>query len=265
MPKIKQENNESENAPQPKAEIAESTRKLASRDANGLLNDKFHIFTSDGFVDWRKMIDSKYLVANLAKFPDGTHQSSLKVEELEDSQLLILLGGIKDLANIRGYTRLEYRVHSCSNSYVAVSCKIKWLPNYETNFMEVESESLADAHLDNTKSFAKDFLMAIAENRAFVRAVRNFLRINIVGSDEMGDSKNGVVSTPTEESPAISSTHPSNVLKETMDKTGITFEKIKATLVKEGIEDASQWNGVSDIPNKIVFSLIQRLKKKCSA
>jgi hypothetical protein len=267
MPKIKQQNNESENIAQSQTEVevAQVANKLASRDSNGLLNDKAHVFTLDGFVDWRKMIDSKYLVANLAKFPDGTHQSSLKVDELEDSQLLILLGGIKDLANIRGYTKLEYKVHSCSNSYVAVSCKIKWLSNYETNFMEVESESLADAHLDNTKSFAKDFLMAIAENRAFVRAVRNFLRINIVGSDEMGDSKNGVASTPTEESPAISSTHPSNVLKETMDKTGITFEKIKTALIKEGVDEASQWNSVSDIPNKIVFSLIQRLKKKYSA
>ena len=182
---------------------------------------------------------------------------------MDDSQLLILLGGIKELANIRGYSKVEYKVFNCTQNHVAVSCKITWLPNFETSNNSVEFESLADAHLDNTKSFAKDFLMAIAENRAFVRAVRNFLRINILGSDELGDTKNQtVVHTESGTENAIAASHPANVLKEAMSKANISFEKIKETMTKEGVEEAASWSGVSDIPHKTIFSLIQRIKKK---
>ena len=209
------------------------------------------------------MINSKYLVPNLSKFPSGTENKDLNVQDLDDSQLLILLGGIKELANIRGYSKVEYKVFNCTQNHVAVSCKIAWLPNFETSNKEVEFESLADAHLDNTKSFAKDFLMAIAENRAFVRAVRNFLRINILGSDELGDSKNQtVVHTESGTENTIATSHPANVLKEAMAKANISFEKIKETMIKEEIENAESWNSVADIPHKMIYSLIQRIKKK---
>ena len=234
-----------------------------SRDEKGLLSNKNYEFTEDGLVNWRKMINTKYLVPNLSKFPSGTENKDLNVQELDDSQLLILLGGIKELANIRGYSKVEYKVFNCTQNHVAVSCKITWLPNFETSNNYVEFESLADAHLDNTKSFAKDFLMAIAENRAFVRAVRNFLRINILGSDELGDTKNQtVVHTESGTENAIAASHPANVLKEAMSKANISFDKIKETMVKEGVENAETWNGISDIPHKMIFSLIQRIKKK---
>jgi hypothetical protein len=233
------------------------------RNEYGLLKGKSYHMTDDGLVDWRKMIDPKFLVPNLSKFSDKADTRDLKVEDLDDSQLLILLGGIKNIANIRGYTRVKYKVFNCSPSYVAVSCKITWLPNFETSGKEVEFEALADAHLENTKNFAKDFLMAIAENRAFVRAVRSFLRINIVGTDELGDSKNGAPTSPEISAEnTLSSSHPINVLKECMTKAAIEFETIKAILIKEGMEEAESWQSINDIPNKTIFSLIQRIKKK---
>lgn len=235
------------------------------RDDNGLILGKKYEFTEDGLVNWRRMIETRYLVPNLSKFPSGTENKNLNVQELEDSQLLILLGGIKDLANLRGYSKVEYKVFNCTQNHVAVSCKITWMPNFETSFEEVEFESLADAHLDNTKSFAKDFLMAIAENRAFVRSVRNFLRINILGSDELGDSKNQtVIHTESGVETKVSASHPSNVLKDVMSKANISFDTIKETLIKEGVEDAETWTSISEIPHKTIFSLIQRIKKKIS-
>jgi hypothetical protein len=275
MPKVKKneeeaDTNNSKNESLPQEEIKENLERKSitnslkfKRDENGLLLGKEYEFTDDGLVNWRKMIDSKYLVPNLSKFPSGTENKNLNVHDLEDSQLLILLGGIKDLANIRGYSKVKYKVFNCTQNHVAVSCKITWTPNFETSGQEVEFESLADAHLDNTKSFAKDFLMAIAENRAFVRSVRNFLRINILGSDELGDSKNQtVIHTESGTETQVSASHPSNVLKETMAKANITFEVIKETLIKEGINEAANWDSVSEIPHKTIFSLIQRIKKK---
>jgi hypothetical protein len=107
--------------------------------------------------------------------------------------------------------------------------------------------------------------MAIAENRAFVRSVRNFLRINILGSDELGDSKNQtVVHTESGVEAQVSASHPSNVLKDAMAKANISFDKIKETLVKEGIAEAENWTSINEIPHKTIFSLIQRIKKKIS-
>ena len=42
----------------------------------------------------------------------------------------------------------------------------------------------------------------------------------------------------------------------------ISFEKMKETLIKEGVQDADSWNSINEIPHKIIFSLIQRIKKK---
>ena len=73
-------------------------------------------------------------------------------------------------------------------NHVAVSCNITYLPNYETNFKEVTFSDVANATIENTSSFAKKFLETIACNRAFVRCVRNFLNVHIVGDDEIDKS-----------------------------------------------------------------------------
>ena len=71
---------------------------------------------------------------------------------------------------------------------MCVSCNITYLPNYETNFKEVTFSDVANAAIENTSSFIKKFLETIACNRAFVRCVRNFLNVHIVGDDEIDKS-----------------------------------------------------------------------------
>ena len=114
MPKIKknEEDLETIKALDESQVIDESTKYKSTfkRDELGLLDGKSYEFTEDGLVNWRKMIDTKYLVPNLSKFPSGTENKNLNVQDLEDSQLLILLGGIKDLANIRGYSKVQYNI-----------------------------------------------------------------------------------------------------------------------------------------------------------
>jgi len=234
------------------------------RDSFGLLENVDYHFNSDGTVNWRKMVKKEYLVPNKDKFDSSVDTKALNPLELEDSQLLILLGGIKDLALIRGYSGVNYDVVASAVDYVSVKCTIKWIPNYEnagTNIGEpIIFSSLADAHLNNTYNFASNFLMAIAENRAFVRAVRNFLRINIVGQDEMGGKKGAAFEPDTKDEPSI--TDPINALNKAMAGVGLTFELIKTKLIGEGEEEASKWDSVSDIPKKRIYSLIDRIKNK---
>ena len=233
---------------------------LLKRDEYGLLPGVKYEFNPNGMINWRAMIGREYLVVNRDSVKN--QNKDLDISSLPDNQLLILLAGIKDLAQTRGFRSVSYDVIEASSNYVAVKCTIEWIPNFETEMEPVSFSSLADAHIENTKSFAKDFLMAIAENRAFVRAVRNFLRINIVGSDEVGDTNKGQPPQDSTDYSPVSSTRPVNVLVDLMKKTNIPFDKIKETLKKEGNIEAESWGEPNDVPNKVIFELIQRLKKK---
>ena len=230
---------------------------LFSRDLNGFLNCVDYKFNEDNTINWRAMIKPEYLVPNRDKFK-GVETKDLDVTTLQDNQLLILLGGLKELAQIRGFNYVRYEVLESRTDYVAVKCTINWIGNYETNFREVEFSSLADAHWDNTHNFAKNFLMAIAENRAFVRAVRNFLKINIVGSDEMGKT---IALNPLEESSHTGS-HPVSLLEKTMADYGISFDKIKEGAIKKNIEGSDNWNDISDIPPLSIFTIVSGIKNK---
>ena len=227
--------------------------KLVTRNQYGLIEDQTlnYIFNDDGTINWRKMVKTEHLVPNRQK----TQETD--VSKLQDKDLLILLGGIKELAQIRGYTSVEYKVVAASESYFATSCRITWLPNYETGGKEVVFESLADATLNNTKNFAKFFLAAIAENRAFVRCVRNFLKINIVSQEELGDAKLLDDSSSTNENP----TSPQSLLEKVMKEKGINFEALKKRLIKDKFDNAENLTSISDIPKVKLFELIDRIKK----
>jgi len=226
---------------------------LITRNQYGLIDDKNlnYVFNDDGTINWRKMVKTEYLVPNRQK----TQETD--VSKLEDKDLLILLGGIKELAQIRGYTSVEYKVVAASENYFATSCRITWIPNYETGGREIVFESLADATSSNTKSFARFFLAAIAENRAFVRCVRNFLKINIVSQEELGDAKLLDDGSTSQENP----TSPLTLLEKIMKQKSISFETLKNKLIKENFDNVENINSLNDIPKAKIFELIERIKK----
>ena len=209
--------------------------KTFKRNEYGLLEDPPipYVYNEDGSVNWRKMIRSEFLVANKQR----TQETD--ITKLEDKDLLILIGGIKELAQIRGFTCVSYDVPEAGPSYVIASCYINWIANYETNDQQVSFQSLADASPDNTQSFARNYLAAIAENRAFVRCVRNFLKINIVGQDPVS---------------------PTAVLSNLMKEKGVTLDQIKKRLIKDGFA-ADAITSINEIPKPKIFELIERIKK----
>jgi hypothetical protein len=210
---------------------------LITRNQYGLIEDKSlnYVFNDDGTINWRKMVKIEHLVPNRQK----TQETD--VSKLQDKDLLILLGGIKELAQIRGYTSVEYKVVAASENYFATSCRITWIPNYETGGREIVFESLADATTNNTKSFARFFLAAIAENRAFVRCVRNFLKINIVSQEELGDAKLLDEGSSSQENP----TSPLSLLEKIMKQKSISFEILKSKLIKENFDNVENINSLS--------------------
>ena len=227
---------------------------VLKRSVGGLIDDVDYVFNDDNTINWRAMIKADHLV------PDRNKTSETDVTKLPDTKLIILLGGIKELAQIRGYTSVKYDVKCPSSEYVVATCVIDWIPNYETESQAVTFSAIGDASPNNTTSFAKNFLGATAENRAFVRCVRNFLKINIVGKEELpGDSfpprQGDGVEIPD---PAVLSP-PYNLLEAAMKSKNVTLKNIKKRLSDEGYEKAI--NDLEDIPKVKVFELIERIKK----
>jgi hypothetical protein len=230
------------------------------RDVNGLIECVDYIFNPDNTINWRAMINKEHLVPNRDSFKNqkDINLKEIDITTLADNQLLILLAGIKELAQIRGYTNVNYDIVQAQPDYVAVKCTINWIPNYETSMEPVSFSALADAHLDNTKDFAKNFLMAIAENRAFIRTVRSFLKINIVGNDEMGKTTH----IDNEVEPNTSITQPVALLQKTMNEHNITFEQVKERAAQKKMEGAENWSKIEDISPLSMFTIISGIKNK---
>jgi len=230
------------------------------RDAQGFLECITYNFNENNTINWRSMINKEHLVPNRDAFKSqkDIDLKEIDISSLKDNQLLILLAGIKELAQIRGYKNVRYDVIQAQPDYVAVKCTIDWLANYETSNQEVSFSALADAHLDNTKDFAKNFLMAIAENRAFIRAVRSFLKINIVGNDEMGKTTH----VDTEIESSVTATQPIALLQKTMDEHKITFEQIKNGAIQKKMNGAETWVSLDNIPPLSMFTIISGIKNK---
>lgn len=230
--------------------------KVYSRNEFGLIrNDEIkYVYEEDGTINWRKMVGPEFLVPHKQLFERTGKPIPTSIEGLADKELLILLSGIKKLATIRGLTKISYNVCSPTPEYVVAVCTIEWLPNYETENRIITSSGIGDASPINTTSFGKLYLAPIAENRAFVRCVRQFLRINVVSQEEIAD-----MAVEAAEDAATT------LLKETAIKYSISFETIKAKLIEENIDGAIGFNGFGDIPRFKQFELVERIKRKAAA
>lgn len=238
------------------------------RDDHGLLENVDYIFNEDGSVNWRAMIKPEFLYPNKDWFNFRNKDMPDSVDGLADNQLLIMLGGIKELARLRGFESVTFNTETTSPGYVTASCEITWSPNYESNKECVVYQDVANATLDNTDSFASKFLETIACNRAFVRCVRNFLNIHIVGADEIDKSRgaNNSVSIESVEAAALT---PLGLLQKTLRaKKGVAAFDEFVELLKDfwknetyKNKEVANWKCWSDIPTKEVRKLIAILHK----
>jgi hypothetical protein len=246
--------------------------KPTNRDERGLLKNVNYIFNQDGSVNWRAMVKPAHLYPNKGAFERFGKPVPDSIEGLEDNKLLIKLSGIKEVAKLRGYSRIDFSLPKLERDYVVATCSINWISNFETTNQIDGNESwdsnctmdVANASFENTDSFGQKFLETIAANRAFVRAVRNYLGIHIVGEDEI-DKKGGKVIAASEHSSDIT---PQGVLKNKFrdsehNSGGDEFENFKNFL--RGLwksetyrnEEASKWKTWADIPVKEARALIK--------
>ena len=228
------------------------------RNKHGLLNGVEYEFNEDGSINWRAMIKPEFLYANKDWFECRKQAVPNSIEGLNDKQLLIMLGGIKELAKLRGFDSVSYEISNVGDDYVTAKCKITWIGNYETDSRTIIFEDVANATADNTDDFCIKFLETIACNRAFVRCVRNFLNIHIVGADEIDKSKNRVVDLGDMlVSTAIPVTPQGALEKAVNEKLKINSfdgfkEHLRALWTSEAYrnQEAKNWESFKDIPAK---------------
>jgi hypothetical protein len=227
-------------------------------------------YNENGTVNWRAMVKSEYLYPNKDWFELRGKPLPDSVDGLADNQLLIKLGGLKELAKLRGYEKVSYEVIKCEKDYVVVKCGIVWKSLViEEKLIEDDCifEDMANATLENTNDFCAKFLETIATNRAFVRCVRNFLGINIVGDDEIDKSKNKVAAYENSETNIVNITPQGLLKKQAKDKLGCeSFDDFKTYLRKlwqeetYKNEEAKAWNDFTTIPAKECRKLLSFIK-----
>lgn len=235
------------------------------RDENGLLSNTQYTFSEDGSVDWRSMIKDEHLFPNRSWFDLRKKDCPKSINGLSDHQLLIKLSGIKELARLRGFKCITYDFVKCDIDHVAVTCSMEFIGNYETGGEPITFQDSANATIDNTNSFAKKFLETIACNRAFVRCVRNFLNVHIVGDDEIdkSDTKKQTQSSANDLSPS------GFLKKELKDSHGISEYKDFLPLLRElhknkkisiSTDVIKDWKDFDDISPKYCRILISVIK-----
>ncbi len=236
------------------------------RDENGLVKGVKYSYKENGMIDWRKMINPEYLVFNQQLINEIQQKyqkpiKDLKVTEVDDKYLLILLAGMKEVAMLRGYESVTYDISVATRDFAAVSCEICWIPNPDSNNKSLIFQSLADAATDTVTGFGKNYILTCAENRAFVRAVRNACGIFIVGYDELGEKlQHQTNSTSTSvAAPVAAST---TMLKSVLDEKKISFVQLKEKWVELGNDEAKKWNSLDDIPSETIFKILGKIKRK---
>ena len=216
----------------------------------GLRDGVNYVFDDLGFIKWADMIDSKYIVVNKGNFEKFGKTAPKDPDGLADKDKLVLLFGFKRIALIRGYRSIRFSNIFAEKDFISLQCEICWRGNYETGFDDFCFTGCGDASAMNTSNFAKKYLTAIAENRAFVRAVRNSLNIPILGQDEVGTD---AIEKPTE---SLVSPSPVNLVQQKLNEQGRSFETLKAKLKGHVKYDSTHWNTADDIPHYMSLGII---------
>lgn len=200
----------------------------------------------DGSINWRALVQPQHVYVKkgdeakvataLGVTPQDIKEGKYDTTRVEDKRLVIRKAGLIELARIRGYTSALPEVKCSNRDYVVVQTHIHWAAF--DGQPPVSTGGVGEASPDNTSSFMRFYLAAAAENRAFSRAVRQFLNIDIVSADELGG--NSVEPEVDSGSSMSTSWQPQDVLQKKVEEAKSSFEKMKAAAVAKFKHDTEQ-------------------------
>jgi hypothetical protein len=269
------------NAP---VQVADIPTPIFQRDFDtGLVIGQAYPRRADGRIDWVQLIPKEQIVFNTnnpkiaadIEKAYGKPAKELNYGELvaagvqvNPKHLLVLLQGFVEVASLRGYSATGRIAHALSYPPEAAisicECNIDWHPNVEEP-NGFSSYGTADATMENTGGWG--YLSAMAGNRAFVRAVRQGLRIPIMSFDEIA-KKDMQLPESSQQTPVAaftaSGSSPTGALERCAAEMKCGFETLKkgaSTKYRQKIETNPElWNSWADVPPRDCWTLINILK-----
>lgn len=266
------------------AEVTSQERIFKRDEDTGLVIGMHYPRRADGRIQWEKLIPPQHIVFNTQnpKMVEeiertyGKQAKSLVYSELiaegvevNPKHILVLLQGFQELAAIRGgsYTpRIAHVLSYPPEAAISVcECTIDWIPNIEEPH-GFSSYGTADATMENTGGWG--YLSAMAGNRAFVRAVKQGLRIPILGFDEIAKKDMPIPESgsSTTHVPVSAAMTPSAILERHATESKFSFDAIKKGALnkyKEKIEgNPDLWISWGDISPRDCWTLVSIIKEK---
>ncbi len=218
-------------------------------------------------IDWESQIDPKHIVLNRQKKDEIEKVYGKKLNDIdivEDNvdrkkYCLVLLQGMRDLLDKRGYESVDYTINYCSPEFVSATCHITFTPQYEDEPLKNRKYSFgADAHRGNTMSWYGQYLTAAAFNRAMCLCLRNALKINTVCYEEIGAAIKEEDSTGDNEQ--VNS--PLSTLNRKLTEKNYSFDKLKESCIKKEFENAENWTKLSDITTTQIVKILTAMEDK---
>lgn len=239
--------------------------QILHRAQNGLYENIQYDIGEDGFINWRNLIDKKYLYPNKEWFERKNLPVPTSIEGLEDHQLLIKIGGINQLARLRGYSSVDMNINNVEPGYVTSKCTINWIGNIESGGQDVSFSWVANSNFDNCGAFMQPYQETQAANRAFNLCVRKFLNINIVSDEELGK---GQVENTREEKEDDSGPTAQKTLRKVLTENGVSTKDGFSEFLRKRVADGTitqdlmdSWSSCDEIPAKFCRKFIGILKK----
>lgn len=269
------------------------------RNGAGLIKNQAYVFTPEGKVDWKGMLRASDLyVKNDPRLKNELEKTfkvsvdQINLKTVEDRFLCVKLAGIKRLVFLRGIKSVKYNHFVATPDRAATVCEIEFIPNYETQGQPLIVSAMASATPRSVDKNWIPFMETMAENRAFVRAAKLGLEINILNDIEVGgESKNIAIESYSRQSDEETSVPPQSegssggflpidtlikTCRENTDKDDkpapISFEKLKAAAIAhnaaiteknigEKLEtDPNSWTEFQSIGTRDAYILIGKIK-----
>lgn len=219
----------------------------------GLVEGIAYHYSPDGRIDWRRHCPPQFMYiirereAAVLK-AQGKPLTEIDLSLVDERWLRIKQAGFNYLANLRGYSSLQYHSLVSTDGKAAVVCEMTFLPNTETGGYPLTCSAIASATIHSTGRDFASYLECFAENRSFARCVKRALQINILSEDEVDaelvkgmatDSASGAAATAESASPSGFQPHHHLADKCHSHKPAITFESLKGAAIKLKTESAA--------------------------
>lgn len=259
----------------------------------GLIEGLRYVYDENGKINWKALVDPKFLYIAREHEEKVMKEQGKPLAEVDlllvrDDWLRIRVGGLNQLAHMRGVRSCRYPHVETREGHATVSCEITFIGNSESG-MEPETWSgIASASIRSVDKHFIPYLETFAENRAFSRCVKRALQINILSDIEVGgegkkaaEGGNGASSyvttslvDPTSEAspeqvgntPAF---QPYEVLAKKCAALKITFEALKTRTVEVNaaapdnekcLTDPATWGSFADIQPRDAWLLMGKIE-----